>query len=576
MGFYAYYPPTNMVTVVGPVSVTQGTSPWVVGGTVTANQGTSPWIISGSVTQGTSPWVVSGTVASTQSGTWTTGRTWVLDSSTDSVNIGNFPAIQAVSQSGIWNISTLDTITNPVTVNQGTSPWVISGTVTANAGTNLNTSLLALDSTVAKDATLVTINTSINTLLKPADTLTAVTTLGSITNALPAGANVIGHVITDSGSVVNATLSAETTKVIGTVNQGTSPWVISGTATVSGTVAATQSGTWNIATLTTLTSITNPVAVTQSGTWTTGRTWTLSSGTDSISASVSNFPATVAVTQSTSPWVISGAVTGSGNFTVTQATGTNLHTVIDSGAVTATLSAETTKVIGTVNIASGQTVGLVAGSAVIGHVITDSGSVTAATLSAETTKVIGTVNISAAQTVGLVAGSAVIGHVINDAGSAIIGKVGIDQTTPGTTNLVALAANQSVNVAQVNGNTTVASVTGVQDVMPRKRTGSTGLSPIYSTSHITAKTTTTPTSATAYVSSIAIACSGAGTAWTMVIRDKSGTPLILIPSFTLTIPTTGLPIILNFTEPIIMASGIDIITAGTTAGTVDVFITYWQ
>lgn len=41
------------------------------------------------------------------------------------------------------------------------------------------------------------------------------------------------------------------------------------------------------------------------------------------------------------------------------------------------------------------------------------------------------------------------------AGSAIIGKVGIDQTTPGTTNLVALAANQSVNVAQVGGTNTV-------------------------------------------------------------------------------------------------------------------------
>lgn len=39
------------------------------------------------------------------------------------------------------------------------------------------------------------------------------------------------------------------------------------------------------------------------------------------------------------------------------------------------------------------------------------------------------------------------------AGSAIIGKVGIDQTTPGTTNLVALAANQSVNVAQINATT---------------------------------------------------------------------------------------------------------------------------
>ncbi len=54
------------------------------------------------------------------------------------------------------------------------------------------------------------------------------------------------------------------------------------------------------------------------------------------------------------------------------------------------------------------------------------------------------------------------------AGTAVIGKVGIDQTTPGTTNLVALAANQSVNVAQINGVTTLmgngASGTGAQRV----------------------------------------------------------------------------------------------------------------
>ncbi len=43
------------------------------------------------------------------------------------------------------------------------------------------------------------------------------------------------------------------------------------------------------------------------------------------------------------------------------------------------------------------------------------------------------------------------------AGTNIIGKVGIDQTTPGTTNLVALGANQSVNVAQFGG---VATTTG--------------------------------------------------------------------------------------------------------------------
>lgn len=52
-----------------------------------------------------------------------------------------------------------------------------------------------------------------------------------------------------------------------------------------------------------------------------------------------------------------------------------------------------------------------------------------------------------------------------NAGSNIIGKVGIDQTTPGTTNLVALAANQSVNLAQVGGtNTVTGGVAGTQGI----------------------------------------------------------------------------------------------------------------
>lgn len=70
--------------------------------------------------------------------------------------------------------------------------------------------------------------------------------------------------------------------------------------------------------------------------------------------------------------------------------------------------------------------------------------------------------------VSISAGAAIIGKVSIDqttpgttngvqvnaalpVGANVIGKVGIDQTTPGTTNLVALAANQSVNVAQING-----------------------------------------------------------------------------------------------------------------------------
>lgn len=121
-----------------------------------------------------------------------------------------------------------------VSVTQGTSPWVVSLASTTITGT-----VAATQSGTWNVATV-----------------TAVT---AITNALPAGSNVIGHVLVDSGSttavtqatasslnatvvgtgtfVVQATLAAETTKVIGTVNQGTSPWVVSLTSTtVTGTV----------------------------------------------------------------------------------------------------------------------------------------------------------------------------------------------------------------------------------------------------------------------------------------------------------------------------------------------------
>jgi hypothetical protein len=77
----------------------------------------------------------------------------------------------------------------------GSAVTVTSGSITANAGTNLNTSNL---------------DVALSTRLKPADTLAAVTTVGTvttvgavtaITNALPAGTNVIGHIIADSGTL---------------------------------------------------------------------------------------------------------------------------------------------------------------------------------------------------------------------------------------------------------------------------------------------------------------------------------------------------------------------------------------
>ena len=65
--------PEESVSIVGPVSVTQGTSPWVVSGTVSVN-----------------------------------------------------PITFASPQHVIVDSGTLTSITNAVTVNQGTSPWVVS------------------------------------------------------------------------------------------------------------------------------------------------------------------------------------------------------------------------------------------------------------------------------------------------------------------------------------------------------------------------------------------------------------------------------------------------------------------
>jgi len=63
-------------------------------------------------------------------------------------------------------------------------------------------------------------------------------------------------------------------------------------------------------------------------------------------------------------------------------------------SVNATLSAETTKVIGTVNVSSGQTIGLAAGSQVIGHVIVDSGTITTVSAVTSITNTVNTAEVA--------------------------------------------------------------------------------------------------------------------------------------------------------------------------------------
>lgn len=153
-----------------------------------------------------------------QSGTWTVGRTWTLSNGTDSVAVsGTVTANQGGSN---WSVNfaqyagTNVGAANAVHVQPGTGASFL--TTNANLDVALSTRLKPAD-TLTKVATVDTITNAVtvtnsnldvalSTRLKPADTLAGVTTVGavtSITNPLPAGTNVIGHVITDTGSTVS-------------------------------------------------------------------------------------------------------------------------------------------------------------------------------------------------------------------------------------------------------------------------------------------------------------------------------------------------------------------------------------
>lgn len=97
--------------------------------------------------------------------------------------------------------------------------------------------------------------------------------------------------------------------------------------------------------------------------------------------------------------------------------------------------------------------------------------------------------------------------------------------------------------------------------------------PQYYAAHITTNTTTTVTSTTVYIATVVVTCTAAGTTETITIKNKEGTAKTLYISPTLTV---GTPLVLSLDEPVLMTSGIDIVSAGGAAATVDVFITYFQ
>lgn len=218
-----------------------------------------------------------------------------------------------VQMGGVFN-TTQPTVTNGQAVesqltargSQIVATGVEGFTVTANAGTNLNTSALALSATQTDrtQKTQISDGTRDGTV-KAASTAaaaldTSVVVALSPNSPLPAGTAVIGHTINDSGS---------TTAVTGNVT------VVQGTGTnlhavldATSTTAVTQATGTNLHTVVDSGTITAVTAITNA----------LPSGSNVIGHVIADTGSTTAVT---------------GNVTAVQATGTNLHTVLDSGTL---------------------------------------------------------------------------------------------------------------------------------------------------------------------------------------------------------------------------------------------------
>jgi len=305
---------------------------------------------------------VSGTIAATQSGAWSTGRTWSLLNSTDSVNS---------VQSGTWNVG-LNAGANTIGAISNTSfDATASGSPLTATGSSLNVNITGGASTGSTDEDTYTYGSSSFTPVggvyqDTSPTLTAgqsgaarlTAYRGIHSNLRDSSGNEIGT----SGSPLRIDPTGATTQPISaaslplptgaatnaeliTINTTLgSPFQVGGSIGNT-SFGASQVGTWNInnisgtislptgaATESTLSTLNGKVP---SGlTVTSTRLLVDGSGVTqpiSGSVSISNFPATTAVTQSTSPWVVSGSVTSGGRTNVGTITGTSTFAINADG-----------------------------------------------------------------------------------------------------------------------------------------------------------------------------------------------------------------------------------------------------
>ena len=352
------------VTSTGALNIADAGGSITVDGTVTVLQGTSPWVVSGTVTADTnfdypedSPHV-SGDVGA-----------FVLAVRNDANAVltsanGDYSPF-SVTSSGALNIADAGgsiTVDGTVTVLQGTSPWVVSGTVTADTNfdypedsVHVSGDVGAFTLGVRNDTatTLTSANGDYSPFATDAAGRIGIADLGGSISVDDNGGSLtvdfLGqfaedspHVSGDTGVFVltvrndaNAAFTSAngdyspiavnsagavaiqdggnsiTVDGTVTVNQGTSPWIVSGTVTTqyqyaedsghtSGDIGAFVLAVRNDANavLTSTNLDYSPFSVTSSG------ALNIADAGGSITVD-----GTVTVTQGTSPWVVSGTVT---------------------------------------------------------------------------------------------------------------------------------------------------------------------------------------------------------------------------------------------------------------------------
>ena len=285
---------------------------------------------------------------------------------------------------------------------------------------------LPLAAGASTEATLALIKTKtdnldvlLSTRLKPADTLTAVTTVSTVTNLSQMG---------------GAAISMNTcVRDLGTQRV---------TIATNDIVPVSQSGTWTVQpgnTVNTTAWKVDGSAVTQpvSGTVTASQTTATSLKAEVVGPTADN------AANPTAKLSVLAGVANAAAPTRTEGNVVPLRTNL-AGDVAVTLDGEAV-VLGAGTAEIGK---LAAGVAEIGNVKNSGTFAVQAALNAETTKVIGTVNVASGQTIGLSPGTAEIGKLA--AGAALIGSVKTDQTTHGTSDLVA------ADITKIAGSTAIA------------------------------------------------------------------------------------------------------------------------